>query len=1060
LTSVASNTSVTVNTPVLLGASAGDPDGVITNVSFYVNNQLVGSSTKAPYVAFWSPSAPGTYILTAVATDDAGNSTVSLSAGVSALARSGFVPTAGLFFNDPQVDVPAPGATTPATNPLTPVKVSYGSKLILSAPAVDQDGTITNVKFFANGGIIATVNSAPFFTVWQLDTLADVTLTALVTDSSGNAIYTNPILIDTQPSLNAADGAVALVSPLDGSTYGVGGQIIFSATHNFGTANPPKVDFYVDGSQFTTVTAGTGGSASAPYQYIVGLTRPGTYLIHAVARVNNTTTVSFPARITVIANTAPSVSITSPATGGSFVVGNTQTITATAADSDGTIQNVQFFVNGVLLSTDAAAPYTAAWSPGATGTYTLTAKSTDNSGGQTLSAPVTVTITNNAAPVVAITGPASGLNVAGGSNVNLTASASDPDGIVTSVRFVANGNVVGTASVSPFLVAWAPTAAGTYTVVAQATDNAGNVTTSASISVIVTSNQAPVAALIAPGSGAVVRVATGTSLIASASDPDGTIASVQFFANGASVGTATSPTGGSYRVQWLPNSEGVYRITANALDNAGAVTVSATSTILVVASTSSSDVVATGIIVGPGEVGNFAAINARGKAATFIGTSIANGVSKTYFFSGVPLGLNGSFTVADSQGRPTISGTFSDTGAFGGLDNNRVSFSGSVAFPGAVTTVAPGYYSGNLTGKMNSTLAGIVGVDGSIALYVADGGFQAAGFGAVDASGAFNVVTSSGARFIGKADPATGFLTGMLTGGSGGSIMAATSAGSSFSDGFLRNLSTRGPVGTGSNILIAGFVVGGNAPKRILIRAIGPGLTAYGVSGALTDPQLQLFNGSTPLAQNDNWATPVGVGVPDEAAIVSASATVGAFPLAGSSRDAVLLVTLAPGAYSAQVSGVNGAIGIAMVELYDVDSPSAFSAQKLLNVATRGAVGTNQGQLIAGFVISGNTPKKVLIRGVGPSLATVGIPTGFLADPVLRLIRSDNLVVRENDNWEAGNDAALIADASSKVGAFAFSAGSKDAAIMINLPPGAYSAVVGGAGGTTGLALIEVYEAP
>ena len=232
---------------------------------------------------------------------------------------------------------------------------------------------------------------------------------------------------------------------------------------------------------------------------------------------------------------------------------------------------------------------------------------------------------------------------------------------------------------------------------------------------------------------------------------------------------------------------------------------------------------------------------------------------------------------------------------------------------------------------------------------------------------------------------------------------------------------------------------------------MGPTLTTFGVTGALADPQLQIFAGNALVTSNDNWG-----GAP---AIASAASQVGAFPLVATSRDSAIIASLAPGNYSATVSGVGGTTGIALVELYDVDNPTPFSAQKVMNVSTRGVVSPGQGALIAGFVVSGNTSKKLLIRGVGPTLSTFGV-NGVLADPLLRIVRSDNVVVRENDNWEVGNDAMLIGDAATKVAAFKLTAGSKDAAILINLPPGTYTAQVSGNNNTSGIALIEVYEVP
>ncbi len=770
--------------------------------------------------------------------------------------------------------------------------------------------------------------------------------------------------------------------------------------------------------------------------------------------------------------TAPVVTITSPGNGGTALVNTAIPINASATTTIGVVASVQFYVNGTSLGVSSVFPYTQTWTPTAVGTYTLSALVTDSFGNIGVSSNVTVTI--NAAPSVGVTSPATGASITVNTltNITATAAASNPGATISNVQFYVNGASQGTVAAAPYTVAWTPTLPGVYSLTAVATDSVGTQKTSPTVSVTVVPGggggpvvigNAPTVSVTSPGNGSVIRVGTTNTLASSAADSDGNIASVQFLVNGFEQGPAV--TAFPYRTTWTPTAEGVYRISATALDNATGSTTSSTVTVLVTAASNSGDTVANGIIVGPNENGTFSAINARGKTATFIGVSTAGGVSKTYYFAGVPVGTNGSFSATDALARPTLSGSFTETGAFGTLENGRVSFSGAVTFPGAVASVAPGFYAGNLSGRLSSTLSAIIGADGSIALYVADGTFQAAGFGSVDATGAFNVLTSAGVRFTGKADPATGFLTGTLTGGPGGTIMAATSGGVSFSDGFLRNLSTRGQVGTGANILIAGFVVGGATPKQVLVRAVGPTLTAFGVTSALADPQLVLLSGNTVVAQNDNWATPIDVGSASGGTISAASASVGAFALGSTGADAVIFKTLAPGNYTAQVSGVGGGTGIALVEVWDVDNPAAFSAQKVMNVSTRGLVGTGQNQLIAGFVVSGNTPKKVLIRGVGPSLgvAAPSLAAGVLADPVLRLMRRQDGVdtlVRENDNWEVGNDAAQVTEIATKVGAFALTAGSKDAVILINLPPGTYTTQLTGVGTTTGLALVEVYEVP
>jgi hypothetical protein len=171
-----------------------------------------------------------------------------------------------------------------------------------------------------------------------------------------------------------------------------------------------------------------------------------------------------------------------------------------------------------------------------------------------------------------------------------------------------------------------------------------------------------------------------------------------------------------------------------------------------------------------------------------------------------------------------------------------------------------------------------------------------------------------------------------------------------------------------------------------------------------------------------------------------------------------LLTTLPPGLYSAQVSSVSGTTGVALVEFYDLDANDPFTAQKVMSVSTRGLVGTGDKVLIAGVNITGNIPKKVLVRAIGPSLARFGV-NNVLSDPILT-IKNGNVTVRENDNWEIGNDPSIIAAASAQIGTFALSSGSKDAVILMTLPPGLYTAVVSGANGATGIALVEVYEIP
>ncbi|MGH7943989.1 MAG: S8 family serine peptidase [Opitutaceae bacterium] len=268
--------------------------------------------------------------------------------------------------------------------------------------------------------------------------------------------------------------------------------------------------------------------------------------------------------------------------------------------------------------------------------------------------------------------------------------------------------------------------------------------------------------------------------------------------------------------------------------------------------------------------------------------------------------------------------------------------------------------------------------------------------------------------------------------------------------GRLTNLSVRTSAGTADQTLTVGFVLSGAPDKAVLIRAIGPTLGDFGVTGALADPRLQLFSGQSALTTNDNWANPTGED--GNSAISDAFASSGAFALRPDSLDAALVRVMNGGSYTAQVTAASGT-GIALAEIYDT-APAAGA--RLVNVSARAHVGTGNSILIAGFNVSGNVPRRVLVRGVGPSLGAFGVG-GVLVNPRLDLHRGD-VLVQGNDDWGGG---AALANAFAEAGAFALSSGTtRDAALLVTLAPGSYTAQVNGVGNTTGVALIEVYELP
>ncbi len=1029
LTSPITGSAYTVGTTVNLAATAADPDGTIAQVQFFVNGVVQGTDTSSPYGVTWAPGSTGTYTVTAQATDNSGNVTTSTAATVTIGANA--PPTISL------------------TSPSTGLSYGLGNQVLIAATASDSDGKIASVQFFANGVAVGSATAAPFNVSWRPTAAGTYSLTGVATDDVGN-IATSTAVSVTVTSASAP--TVTVTNPLSTQTYGVGSAVPFTVTTSGGNGPIAQVQFFINGAPLSTDTA-------SPYAATWTPVASGTYSLLAVATdsagvSSNSSSLS----ITITGNSAPTVSLSTPTAGASLIAGSAVSLVAAASDADGTVTGVRFLANGTIVGTGSSAPFTATWTPTAAGVYSVIAEATDNSGNVTSSTAVAVTVLANQAPTVSLSSPSSGFVLRTGASTGLVATASDPDGTVARVQFLANGNVVGAATAAPYTTTWTPSAAGTYSLVAQATDNTGNVTSSSAVSVTVLANQVPTVSLTSPINGGVVRAGSATTLSANASDADGAIASVQFFANGVSLGAAitTPSTNGGYRTQWTPNVEGIYTLTATATDNSGAA-VSTTSTVLAVSAATGGDTVYTGALFGLGETGRFAVIDIAGKTAAFIGYSTID-AGRVYFYPSIPVNAARGFSLTDATGKVLIAGNVNDTAAtITTLDGAATTQIGLIT-SSAGTSVAAGYYTGSLAGRPASQLAAIIGADGSIMFAATDGSLRTAGAGFVDGTGAFaNIAALGGGTFTGIADPSTKFLSGNLTGPIAGGLIAAMESGVSFSDGFLRNLSSRGQVGTGTNVLVAGFVVGGTTPKQVLIRAIGPSLTQFGLTGALADPQLQLFGGtggSTLVASNDNWG--------GAAALATASYSVGAFPLSSTSNDAVVLATLAPGNYTAQVSGANNSTGTALVELYDVDNPTPYSSQKVINISTRAVVGSGQSQLIAGFVISGNTAKKVLVRAVGPTLG--GTPfnvPGVLADPVLRIIRnSDNYVVRENDNWETGNDVSLVTTAAAKSGAFALASGGKDAAILINLPPGSYSAIVTGTGTTTGIALVEVYEVP
>jgi hypothetical protein len=255
----------------------------------------------------------------------------------------------------------------------------------------------------------------------------------------------------------------------------------------------------------------------------------------------------------------------------------------------------------------------------------------------------------------------------------------------------------------------------------------------------------------------------------------------------------------------------------------------------------------------------------------------------------------------------------------------------------------------------------------------------------------------------------------------------------------LLNISTRMRAQSGDKVLIGGFIITGNTPKKVIIRGIGPSLSGF-FSDALADPTLELFQGSTSLQTNNDWKS-------GQQAEIEAT---GIPP--GNNAESAIVRTLPPGTYTAVLKGNGGSEGIGVVEVYDLDQAAD---SKLANISSRGFVETDNGVMIGGLIVGpsfGAGSAKVVVRALGPSLANSGI-NGTLSDPTLDLVNASGTILRSNDDWKSSQQTEIEAAALAP-------SIEAESALVQTVAPGNYTAIVRGKGNTTGVALVEVYNLP
>jgi hypothetical protein len=1092
---------------LVANAFATGSGNAISTVEFFLNDTSIGLGVREqntnlyrlPYnfggydFSALTPDASGRYTLAlyAIAKDSNGNQTISTTTNLG-ISPSTSAP--------PAVQLNALG-----TNP----SVSQGTAFPMVATASDPDGNVISLQLFVNGvsSGAAIANPGPQTVVSYTPTTAGrFNLYVVATDDTGNTAVSAPPIALTVNAITAP--TTTITRPSDDSTVtSVGAPVFLEATAT--TSDPtqtPTVSFVATGTNGgRTTVGGTRVGTTTTYRATWTPATADTFSVVSQATVGTVSGNSTTARrvvVTTVVGIAPVVSISTP---NSTTTVSTVNLTATASDSDGSVIGVEFFINRNSIGQAVRDQLTNTWRITASfanvpvGATEVVALARDSAGNVAASAINTVTVNaaTGAAPTLTIF--PSTTNVAFNRQLQLTADARDTDGSISSVQYFANAASVGSSGNAPsYQVNWTPTQPGTFNVWAVTTDSNGNTTVAPTVQVTVRRND-PVlddSAFILQAYRDVANTSSINPLVLADLDAQlaaGTITRAQLVASLTAEPGFTAPTNllAAYYVvmgQWptptnylallstarnsLPNAIGAI-ISSNEYTAKYGATTNATTFNAGVAGYAALTTFATRLwqnagLPPPGalEIVQFRNNDTllpnlgRGYTVTDLNTAVAEFITNT------------------NSGNAALHRNAQAAALFYQIDRPQVSMSTS----DITARVAALAQAADLTAMANVALKDILFINRFVTILQ-----EPVSLTVAPKSGAIFSVTAEGAQplsyqwqFNGATLPgatgATLYLTnvdatrvGTYTVAITSPIASATSDPASLALSStptrLANISTRGMTTVtpaGDRLLIAGFVVTGAATqtRQMLVRVAGPTLTAapFNVSGALADPRLEIYNAAgVKILENDNWGAQTTGGATAVTAVQQATTRVGAFALPANSTDAAVLATLPPGAYTVQAKGPNNSSGVVLVEVYDA-TPGTTAGPKAINVSTRGPVGTGNNVLIAGFVVNGAVSRRVLIRGIGPTLSKFGV-NGVLADPQITLVdQTTGTTLQTNDNWDAGDSADAIAAAARAGGAFPLAAGSKDASILTMLPPGAYTVQLSGVGNTTGIGIVEVYD--
>jgi chitodextrinase len=529
-----------------LTATATDSDGTIAKVEFYNGTTLLTTDNASPYTYNWTNVGVGTYAITAKAYDD--NNAVTTSSAITITVAANQAPTVSI--------------TAPANNATYLAPASF----TISATASDADGSIAKVEFYNGATLLGTATTTPYNYSWTNVAVGTYTITAKAYDNLGLTTISSAITVKV--NANQAP-TVSITAPANNAIYVAQANIALTATAADADGSVAKVEFY-NGATLL------GQSTTSPYTYSWTNVGAGTYTITAKAYDNlGASTTSSAITIQVNGNQNPTVSITSPANNATFISPATITINATASDIDGTVSKVDFYNGTTLLGTDNSSPYSYTWSGVAAGTYTITAKATDDKNGTTTSSAITVVVNNpNVAPTVSITSPANNASFVAPSDITITTNASDSDGSISKVEFYNGATLLGTVTSGPYNYVWSGVTAGTYTITAKAYDNQNTSTTSSAITVKLNVDQNPTISITATSNNP-----NSVSISVNASDPDGTVSKVEYYDGTTKIGESTSSP---FTFTWSNVPAGSHTITAVAIDDKGGKTTSNPITVTVV----------------------------------------------------------------------------------------------------------------------------------------------------------------------------------------------------------------------------------------------------------------------------------------------------------------------------------------------------------------------------------------------------------------------------------------------------------------------------------------------